>query len=118
MRLKFLLWLVLSLTLSSQLAHAQYVDPLQCLPPTGQQLYEIAANNLTRNYKDNPTPANKSKMCTRFKSVVKVYQNAVTACARSSCQEEGFHETCARKAEKLKEWKEKYAYNCSGKRKQ
>ena len=96
-------------------AQAQYQDPFHCLPPTGQQLYEIAANNSIGTYRRDPTKANKQKACTQSRKVVDVYQKAVKACRQNTCETADYQTICDKKSEKHAEWKTKSREMCGGK---
>lgn len=91
---------------------AQNADPLRCLPPTGQGLYEIAASNLAMRYRDEPTAENKQAMCNRFRSTIVVYEKAVDACGRSDCKETKFLESCARAKTKAAHWRKRTDEEC------
>lgn len=109
-------WLMCFVAMMTGVAHAQYQDPFHCLPPTGQQLYEIAANNMIGNYRRDPTVSNKQKACTRAKKVVEVYQKAVKACRQNTCETADYQSICDKKAEKWDEWKTKSRDVCGGKK--
>jgi|SRR6188508_1281033 len=100
------------LSLGSHWARAQFVDPMECLPPVGQGMWEIAAANLARAYRDDPTAANKEKMCTRFRSTIEVYQNAAEGCRRSTCKDVNFKKSCARVNEKVAFWQKRTKEEC------
>ncbi len=104
---------VFSLFLDS--ARAEYQSPFHCMPPMGQQMFEIAAMNMTRAYRENPSAATKAKACNAHKKVVKVYKDAVKVCETDNCNEAQFLETCARKSEKLAQWKENSSIVCGAK---
>jgi hypothetical protein len=99
--------------LISSHAHAQYQSPFHCMPPAGQQLYEIAANNMIGNWRREPTPANQKTACERSRKVVEVYQKAAKACAENTCTEASYLETCEKKQAKVIEWREKASEVCS-----
>ena len=111
-RWKFLLVLAGVLWLGSQAAPAQFVDPMECLPPTGQGMWEIAATNLARAYREEPTAARKQEMCARFRSTIDVYQKAAAACRRSTCKEASYKKSCARVNERIEVWKQRTKKEC------
>ena len=110
-RLKVLL-LVAVLSFGPQTARAQYVSPLECLPPAGQGMWEIAATNLARAYRTDPTAENKEKMCFRFRSTIEVYANAVEGCRRSTCKDDSFRKRCATVREKVVFWQKRTTDEC------
>ena len=99
-------------SLGTRAALAQHVNPLECLPPAGQGMWEIAASNLARAYRDEPTAANKEKMCTRFRSTIEVYQKAAEGCRRSTCNDINFKSACARVNEKVAFWQKRTKEEC------
>src|ERR1044071_8788246 len=94
-------------------ARAQYGDPLNCLPPAGQGLWEIAATNLARRYRQEPTAENKTAMCQRFPSTIDVYQKADAACRQSTCADASFKDSCKRAKEKVATWSKRTKEECT-----
>lgn len=94
-------------------ASAQSIDPLRCLPPAGQGMWEIAATNLAHRYRTEPTAENKTAMCNRFRSTVDVYAKADEACRRSTCTEASFKSSCARVKERMTAWRERTKKECA-----
>ncbi len=103
---------LLAVGLPAGAAEAQYQSPFHCKPPMGQQMFEIAANNMGMKYRQEPTPANKQTMCNSYRRVVDVYQKAVTYCRDSDCDEDQFKDACARREDKLAEWRRKHQAAC------
>lgn len=106
------LFLVAVLSFGPQTARAQYVGPLECLPPAGQGMWEIAASNLARAYRTDPTAENKEKMSFRFRSTIEVYVNADEACQRSTCKDDSFKKRCATVREKVVFWQKRTTEEC------
>lgn len=104
---------VIGLLAPTPAAHAQYGDPLNCLPPIGQGMWEIAATNLARRYRSEATAENKAAMCNRFRSTVEVYDKAVAACRKSTCTEASFKNSCARAREKAAAWRKRTKQECA-----
>jgi hypothetical protein len=102
----------LAAALPAGVAEAQYKSPFHCQPPMGQQMFEIAANNMGRRYRGQPTPANKQTMCNSYRRVVNVYEKAVKYCRDSDCGEDAFKTICARREDKLAEWRRKHQAAC------
>ena len=103
---------VLAAALPAGVAEAQYQSPFHCKPPMGQQMFEIAANNMGMKYRQEPTPANRQTMCNSYRRVVDVYQKAVKYCRDSDCDEDRFKDICARREERLAEWRQKHKAAC------
>jgi hypothetical protein len=91
---------------------AQEADPFHCQPPMGQPLYEIRVRNTAAQYREEPTAANKAKMCTAYAAAVRVFRSAVDACQKSSCEEEAFRDVCAKREQKLAELTERQRSEC------
>jgi hypothetical protein len=94
-------------------ARAQYGDPLNCLPPAGQGMWEMAATNLSRRYRSDPTAENKAAMCNRFRSTVDVYDKAVQACRKSTCTTREFKSSCANARDKAAAWRKRTKEECA-----
>lgn len=104
---------VFSLFMGLQPVRAQYQSLFHCQPPVGQQMFEIKAMNLTRAYREAPTPANHRKACDASREVVKVYRNAVRACSMDDCSTPSYLEICEKKTQKLEEWQENSRIICN-----
>lgn len=103
---------VFAIALPAGVAEAQYQSPFHCKPPMGQQMFEMAANNMGMRYRQEPTPANRQTMCNSYRRVVDVYQKAVKYCRDSDCDEDRFKDICARREDKLAEWRQKHQAAC------
>lgn len=75
-------------------------------------MWEIAASNLARAYRDDPTAARKEAMCFRFRSTIEVYANAAEACRTSTCKEASFKKRCATVMEKVGFWQKRTKDEC------
>lgn len=100
------------LTFVPEHAAAQFVHPVNCLPPVGQGMWEIAATNLARRYRSTPTPENREAMCDRYKSTIKVYEDAVEGCKWGDCKETSYVQACARVKEKVVYWHKRTKEEC------
>ncbi len=102
-----LAWAALS---AAQAASAQ--DPFHCRPPMGQQMAELRVINASQTYREQPTPANKVRLCQALDWAVKVHADAVAYCGRSSCDEDQFREVCAKRGQKLGELRARRRADC------
>lgn len=100
-------------TLSAMTAtRAQGPDPFHCLPPTGQRLHEIAATNLAKTYREEPTAKNKKAMCNRFRTTAEVYAKAYAACRKNTCEDPGYIKNCEAQNDKAVAWRKRMQSEC------
>jgi hypothetical protein len=95
-------------------ALAQAGNPLDpCAPPLGQQMTDMRANAALRNYRADPSPANKATVCRAIAWAVAEYRKSVTYCRPRMAQcDENFRDICERRQERLTLWQSRSRAAC------